>query len=629
MNLRRWLAGLSLLVVGLPTFAHYYFTRVIASPVSTTSTVTGTPTAPVVTTQWRCITAAGATIPSGGPFPTKLAAETPCGTAVAADGVTRFLEESVVTTTNVPTTTTVRTRREEVLGGSTLKLSAAHAALINIWGGGGQAPQPGGGDEDWELPAGNFETAKIPLEIIAPQPSLNTQSPYYRWYPAIPFELPVVVLGGAWPFKYELVQAPSGMTIGETIDLYAFATDGLLGANEFYGVLQWSNPTTSGSPHTVEVLVTDQSGATDSVTWTLTVTTTGFKFVDAVGGSDAAAGTLAAPWQTWNAVYGSGINDATNDNDFVFWRAGDYRTDDAPISDGGRMFMRSMKPHVHIAYPGDSPEWSTENSYINWDGGNDIAVIGIDIVGLNNNGGAVCKSMQFGGNPRTLVYKSTFGGQLETCAGGSNTSNLFFAAGGTTQYSAIQRNTFDSQGLALAEGYDTLDKVIEGNVAINYTGSNLNGFYEKSNNHNVSVRANRGLTGNEGMLCVVDTYNDAGPIEYSWNLWKVTSGDNICEFGREAVNAIEVYVDRNTLISGTINMDDASGTVTHANNVRQHDGTDADGITHSGGTEATLVGLATDLEDSSGIVDANGLLTGAFRTNNLGTDGFELSAVAP
>lgn len=125
------------LVAVLPAVAlsHYYFLRPYTDPAPSTTTVTGAPSAPTVVSTWRCITAAGATIPNGGPFSTKAAAEAPCGVAVAGDGVTRYLEESIATTANVPTTTTVRTRREEVLGGTTLKVSDAHAQIIGMTGG--------------------------------------------------------------------------------------------------------------------------------------------------------------------------------------------------------------------------------------------------------------------------------------------------------------------------------------------------------------------------------------------------------------------------------------------------------------------------------------------------------------
>lgn len=135
------LAGV-LLVVPL-AFAHYYIARPVTNPVSVVGTATlGTAT---TNTQWFCVNAAGSV--SGGPWTTQALAEVPCGTAVAADGVTRYLEERV--TTSRPTTQTTSTRRVELVGGTSLRVSDTHAGIITqsgprlyvSTGGGG-----GGGD---------------------------------------------------------------------------------------------------------------------------------------------------------------------------------------------------------------------------------------------------------------------------------------------------------------------------------------------------------------------------------------------------------------------------------------------------------------------------------------------------
>lgn len=486
----------------------------------------------------------------------------------------------------------------------------------------------GGGGSDWQLASGHYEDAVIALEIIAPRPSLNTQSIYYKWYPGIAWEVPIVVHGGAWPYKVEIISAPSGMTIGETLDAAAFNSSGLIG--QAYSVLTWSNPTSSGSPHTIEVRVTDQAGTTASVSWTLTVITSGFLFVDSVSGSDANTGTLASPWQTWNAVYGSGINDATNDNSFVIWRAGTYRTDAAPISDGERMFMRSMKPNVHVAYPGESVTWNVENSHINWDGGNDIAVVGINIIGIDV--GGAYKAMQFGGNPRTLIYKNTFGAQIDAGIPGSNSAHLFFAAvtPSVTQDVAIIRNTFNNlEGTAPLETYDVSKIVVEGNALNNGAGDTSNGFFFKMRSNGVTVRANRGISTDEVFGWVWDNYQTMQDVDLSWNLFKVGTGDKIGEFGRDGGSGISLGVNlnvrRNTLVGGYLSHRDADGgaNITYARNVRQHDGTQTDGVATSSFTGSPT--YTAELVGTSGLVDSNGLLTGANHTSYLGIRGYEVS----
>ncbi len=151
---------------------HYYFLKPYVDPAPVTTTTTGTPSAPTVVTQWRCVTAAGATISGGGPFSTKAAAETPCGAAVAAAApsptATHYIEESTITTTTVPTTTTVRTKRDAVWGGNTIKVADAHAQFLLVAGGGGTTP-PGGGEAAFNWTCENVHTA-----ASASQAAVNT-----------------------------------------------------------------------------------------------------------------------------------------------------------------------------------------------------------------------------------------------------------------------------------------------------------------------------------------------------------------------------------------------------------------------------------------------------------------------
>lgn len=123
--------------------------------------------------------------------------------------------------------------------------------------------------------AGNY-----PLQIIAPRDygADSLLSHYYKTYPGIEYEVPVRALGGDYPFTYTLLTNPSGMTIDDTL-----------------GIVTWSNPLTTGSPHAVSVEVAD-SGLTekDTISWTITVTTSDFYFVDddAGAGGDGSIGSV-------------------------------------------------------------------------------------------------------------------------------------------------------------------------------------------------------------------------------------------------------------------------------------------------------------------------------------------------
>lgn len=129
--------GIVVFLLSSLTFAHYYFTVSIQNPTSTTTpAVLGSPT---TTTTWYCVKVDGSV--TGGPYATSALAETPCGTAVATDGVVRYLEERV--TTSQSTTSTTSTRRIQVQGGTTIKVSDAQAQLLVV--GGAKIPSSGGG----------------------------------------------------------------------------------------------------------------------------------------------------------------------------------------------------------------------------------------------------------------------------------------------------------------------------------------------------------------------------------------------------------------------------------------------------------------------------------------------------
>jgi hypothetical protein len=74
-----------------------------------------------------------------------------------------------------------------------------------------------------------------------------------------------------------------------------------------YGVLTWQ-PTGAVTGHTVTVTITDQTQTT-SVQAVFAISTSSaaahFVFLDALNGSDSAAGTFSAPWQTLQKAFGS------------------------------------------------------------------------------------------------------------------------------------------------------------------------------------------------------------------------------------------------------------------------------------------------------------------------------------
>lgn len=206
----------------------------------------------------------------------------------------------------------------------------------------------------YQLQPYHYEKAKIPLEIVAPQEGLTTgtaaPSYYYRCYPGILWRVPINVLGGAWPFHYEIVTGPVGMTIGADVG----DTD--------EAVLEWTNPTTG--THSLSVKITDQRGDTDTHSWSLEVTTSNALFVSTTGNNGNAGTSPAAPFldmQGWWTTGAGARDDATYDNYHVYYRTGTYYTgwDWDTSNNLGQMKMRS-KPVVHIPYDGEAVVFDTE-----------------------------------------------------------------------------------------------------------------------------------------------------------------------------------------------------------------------------------------------------------------------------
>ncbi|HBQ13804.1 MAG TPA: hypothetical protein DEF51_22605 [Myxococcales bacterium] len=112
-----------------------------------------------------------------------------------------------------------------------------------------------------------------------------------RLYPGLPYVSRVAVRGGAYPYRFTLVEGPAGLSIdGRT------------------GTMTWT-PETLGESAVV-VRISDSLGASETLTLTLTVTTDGARFVSP-SGSDGAAGSRQAPWRSLDHAIEAGGADST------------------------------------------------------------------------------------------------------------------------------------------------------------------------------------------------------------------------------------------------------------------------------------------------------------------------------
>jgi hypothetical protein len=194
--------------------------------------------------------------------------------------------------------------------------------------------------------------ANFPLELVSPRaantaPSTDAGSPaipaghrIFSAHPGVPYIIRAVVIAGAYPYTFSLSNAPSGMTIDPDT-----------------GVITWPNPQANATP---TITVRDAEGTTRSSPWTITVTTSGFRFVDSVRGDDANAGTLSSPWRTFARMKAAG-----GAADIVYFRAGTYTTVGMEVEDRASaefqpngnwqgVMLQANNPTRLIAYPGET-----------------------------------------------------------------------------------------------------------------------------------------------------------------------------------------------------------------------------------------------------------------------------------
>ena len=537
----------------------------------------------------------------------------------------------------------------KVLGSLTVA-GAVHQALAGVGAIGRAVGIARSGSASWQLPAGHYVTSAIPLQIIGPRSGATGSNPYGKWYTGMSMALPVLVMGGAFPFHFALSGTyPTGTTIGADLDWAQWnSTSPMGGTNADYGVITCSSP--AAGTYSPTVTVTDQAGTQVSVTWTLTITTTGFVFIDSVNGSASGpnggtgTGTISAPFKTLNDVYAGAtggvshatIADATYQGDFIILRAGTYATNACYLNATGLVAWQTNKPMAIIGYPGETAALDFTGAQLDEAGGTTQG-FWIHSVGFNNIGaGSNYQGIRWdSGLTDQLLYNC----QIGTMTGPSSSVNPAWlmsdsAAPNITQYMAVSRCAFagvSTNAVELFELYDSENILVEYNSVSNNISGGA-GFYFKQGNRLFQVRGNYGSTGNGSVLCRYDnmdaTITQGTDADISWNNYQTTS--QALAFGTFGNNWGSVSLGRNTWqaewceIAATTGT--GSGTITVTGDVNIGNGTYTNNWYESS-FSGTLT-LGTDYltgTSATAIVDANGDLQGTYRTNYLGLSGHEIA----
>jgi len=298
--------------------------------------------------------------------------------------------------------------------------------------------------------------ANYPLEIV----NIDEVGTYNRinWaYPSLPYETPVVVEGGTFPFAFNLVVAPAGMTIDPTT-----------------GVLSWPNPTTTGSPHAVTVRVTDAEGATDTESFSLTIDANRFVFVQS-GWGGTQTGAINSPYASLTALWNVDLT-----NRFLYFRTGTYTLPHTPVEETrngiARIGIGTARPRVWLAYPGETVSINQEFAYsigLN-NGVNDIYFGNITFDNISKYGSVISGADFFG-------YYNCKWADYQYDGVGSNPAYLNFMNADIASYGWVFGNDFGVDGsttnhtaMFALEVYDTAHLVFHGNTIHNiYRGINL------------------------------------------------------------------------------------------------------------------------------------------------------------
>src|SRR6185437_6488184 len=396
--------------------------------------------------------------------------------------------------------------------------------------------------------------ASYAMQIIAPRACMTTTNRYYKAYPGLDYNVQVSVVGGAYPYTFALTSAPSGMTVD---------------AN---GVIDWPSPATGST--SVTVGVTDSNGTRSSVTWPITVTTSGFGFVDAVNGKTAAqggTGTIGNPWKTIADFYVTKYT-TTYANWFIYFRAGTYNTNVAPIEDGTRLAVIPTQPLVWMGYPGETAVIDTTGSNVAFYGNtNNVYVDKLTIQNFTTHFGIAVS-----GDSNDVVIRRNIFQNINPGWGGegTNASGLFISRGGSmgTNYTVVG-NTFQhvhDVGYGIL-GYFSTNVLVQGNTCTDFTTPDSKCIGPKEGTQRWFIRDNRiNMAAGQGIW--IDASNtgtsQTQDIEVSYNLVQVASGNTFL-LGQAAVPYGAVTSFRNTWQGAPVEVDNltSGGPVSFANDV--------------------------------------------------------------
>lgn len=445
-------------------------------------------------------------------------------------------------------------------------------------------------------------------------PALSEHNRIFKAYPGITYTVPVGVIGGTFPYTFVLSNAPSGMSI-----------------NARTGVVTWTNPQTSASNITVTVY--DKTNTSTSATWSITVGTSGFIFVDddASPGGD---GTITTPYDTIQDVLDIGSSAV---NSIVYFRAGAYAVPryngvrSSPGLYGCNLLADGGRAHIWIGYPGETIVLNmggVNENYAWWfETSTDVA--GRDNVWFENI--TIQSPREWGFRHHSGSYFTLYNIVMDDLVGSSFTGNsggFYSSRAGNVYYTHIVDCSFTDFVTAHHVGslYVLNKTLIERNT---FNGTNGPSIVIKEDVQYTTVRRNQFLNCTSAYGSSTNAVFNYLNTGCNYNEFCYNYVDTAIDWFNNDNNQGETWFYRNTLVGGTLymkNLDYPSsceGPWAFENNVFQNS---AEGLSYHytcGNNPASCVSMANNLNGTTGIVDASGNLQGDY-TSYLGTSGWQV-----
>lgn len=498
---------------------------------------------------------------------------------------------------------------------------------------------------DWATPEGF--TAPHSLEIISPHPSFDANHRVFRAYPGWEYNICIACDGGVYPYLYELT---SGVPAGMTIDA-------------FTGEITWPNPTSNATP---TVRVTDVLGSTTTRSWTIVVSASGFRHMDAVSGSDSNDGILVAdggsgPWQTMNKLFTSG--GATN---IAYFDSGTYTFAGISVTETdpehGEQFINwaNTKTRAWLRKPGSSTQpvidWeytgngcgTSPPTYNCGDRKPRLQIYGANIYmdalkfyrSMVMNFHVFCDSSHFGTTFRRNLF-DTSGPGID----GGNSAFIMFkqSLGSAPKFVIIQDNRFTNitagpsgSSHCSVKGYTVERFLFERNICDDFP-DNVEGVALKDAMMRHTVRGNTFTSVTSGIMGNMDfgggTEFTTGEMCFNLvNMRGLAPPNTVTQFNQNGT-ARETWYYRNTFMGGYILAIDVGSTDGpfhwNSNVIENEESGDwvpaGSGVNELGVVDQSRITHTNNLTGSAGThVDASGLLTGASRTAHLYRRGHEV-----